>query len=741
MQTTKNKIIDLLGLALATAIVRVLPFNFVFMDGKTYFYDPDCYIRFKNVLVYLEALPRTSIYNYYQGFPVGTGVISAPVLEQFVAILVFPLSVLTDIETFLPYLTAFLPIVFGCAAVALTYLFLDKHFGRLPSVIASALLLLVPAFIDATVLGRFDNEMAEPLLLLLAYRQYVKTYEEGSTLKDFTVVGLLSALYLFVWRGAIFPLSILGMDMLFRAVFAARAGATRSFRANCVAMYGSTAALTAFVCLFDIWGTRTLFSFNVVSWFHVALFAGAGAFLCALNALVAGGGRLSPRTKLTLAAGCVFASLLLFFFLGDLIEGLKVVFGGNPWIDSIQQYQRGGDLLGALSMYGGAVFFSPLALFLLRSEVFGQMRWKRLLLLWTLIMLMAIFARQRFGIYYAINLAVLTAIAVRYVQAKCSTLQRAARNAVPLATVGLLLVLQAPAFPYAAQLYRNGAGSSPKGDIEEAMLWLKAHTPPPGNPYRPDIKPDYGVLARWEYGGWIETIAQRPAIATPFGTETYGMEAVAGFFLAEGEEEMESVLRENRARYVLLDKMIGDLSMYAALVGSRKEFFAARWDPVRREQVYLPTAATFSLVSSRLYFADGTLRKLGQVVFLPVEGLRLVYESSTAANVFGFPWEIKKIKIFEALPGASIECRGEPGAAVSFSQPIETNAGRRFTYSLEKRFGEDGRASFRVLYPAKTQAGSTAAVGPAVLVGSGVERSVIFSSEEIHQGKSVELAF
>ena len=219
------------------------------------------------------------------------------------------------------------------------------------------------------------------------------------------------------------------------------------------------------------------------------------------------------------------------------------------------------------------------------------------------------------------------------------------------------------------------------------------------------------------------------------------MKEVAHFLLADNERDMSKVLRENEIRYLLIDKLTGDLPTYAKLIGNTKSFFVEKWDPTRGISVRYPTSETFSLVSSRLYYADGTERVTAGFTFAPVEGLRLVYESRSAANVVGFPWEIKKYKIFEFLDGATIAVDGLPGREVVLSQWIQTNQGRRFEYKIKKVFDVSGKVVFKAVYSPLSLNNSTGSVGSCYLSSSGQIQELKINKADIDSEIDYSLTF
>jgi dolichyl-diphosphooligosaccharide--protein glycosyltransferase len=311
------------------------------------------------------------------------------------------------------------------------------------------------------------------------------------------------------------------------------------------------------------------------------------------------------------------------------------------------------------------------------------------------------------------------------------------RDAVISVVCAAFLLLQFPTLDYFSTVYRGRKAVTLRGDIEETMVWLRDRTPSAGDPYRPSTLPAYGILSRWDYGGWIESVALRPTLATSYGTETYGMEEVARFLLAENREEMDVVLRRNRIRYLVIDNVTGDLHTYGRLVGNTDRYFSTRKDPVTGKISHAPTPQLFGLVSSRLFFADGSFREAGALHFEPVEGVRLCFESSSPSRVNGLPWEVRRIKVFEVADGAELVVTAAPGSTVSLSQEVETNTGRRFVYRCSRQAEANGTVRFRVMYPAKSGIRETGAVRPVLLESTAGSRRVTLTDGEIEAGRPV----
>jgi dolichyl-diphosphooligosaccharide--protein glycosyltransferase len=379
---------------------------------------------------------------------------------------------------------------------------------------------------------------------------------------------------------------------------------------------------------------------------------------------------------------------------------------------------------------GAGIFIAPIGLYVLWRRDLSTSGERRFLVLWTIAAYGAALLRQRFAEYLPLNLAILTGYAMWHMV----TSWQISKVAHFLLIICMIALIQLPGFPILSAYGRMGEYDPLRGDLEETLTWLRHQTPVPGDPLQPQQKPKYGVLARWDYGGWIESLAMRPTVATSYGTETYGMEDSAAFFMARNEADMLPILQQNQVRYILADNMLGMLPMYARLVNDPHKLIETVVDPNSGNKRDVPSADMYRLVISRLFFADGSEHRLGLMHFQAVEGLRLVYESAGYADTKSFPWEIRKIKVFEFAGSATLTVQSRPGDKIELVQPVVTNRDRHFVYRSSKTAGPDGSARFLVSYPPRDQLTWTGAVGPVTLSSGSLTRTIAVSAADIEAG-------
>lgn len=708
--------------------VRLINFLDIFPGGgRVYLFDPDCYMRLRKVMVYLAAFPRPLVFDYFQGYPQGTGIISAPLMEYLLAAMLFPFTGHGIGEQQLATLMAFIPPIAGGGAVALLFLLVRQWFGTVAGVVAAVFLALLPIHIESTLLGRFDNEMVEPLMFVLVIHLYLRTYRNETT-RSWLLLGMAQALFLILWRGALVPLAIIGVDILLRAC---RTEVRGRFNRDAAACYLLPAALFALVCLTDIWGTRASFSYNIISWFHVLLFTLAGAVVCAADLLAA-----ERRSVRLLAGGAMAGACLALFPL--LKPGLMVAAGGNEWIDSITQYLPAYRDGSTFYFYGLFPILGPLLAWLWLKKDKREQLPRRFLLLSILFFFVLALLRRRFGHFYAIEAAIAAGFVPLILREKLGERIASSPLSACVLSLGLLLPLQLTTAAVFPSLSSQTTGPI-KGDLEQTFLWLRNNTPAAGDPYRPDRLPTYSILTHWDLGGYLETIGQRPSVATSYGMETYGLEEAGRLFLSTDNASLVQVLDRNRSKYMILYNPLDKLEMYTRLLKVENRFFVDRWDPQRGEYAFVPTAEALNLVVLRLFVADGSMVPFGNLTFQPVEGVRLVYESASPAELGGFPWVVRQAKVFERVAGARVVVPAIGGCTVMAEQTVVTNQGREFTYRNRGR-ADGGRVSIVLPYPPKG-GDATGAVGPARIVCGGRTLTAEISAAAVVAGTTIPLAW
>ncbi|HJQ98723.1 MAG TPA: STT3 domain-containing protein, partial [Candidatus Polarisedimenticolaceae bacterium] len=453
------------ALFVLAVLVRCLPWSHVFDGGNVYYYDADVYMRFRRVLVYLNAFPATAVHDYFQGFPQGTGVIAPPTLEYLLAVLLRPLRSWSGLAPAVRQGIAFIPPVCGGITVLVLRRFTERWFGATAALVAAIALALMPAHVDATVLGRFDNEMLEPLLLLLLVAGYAGTYAAPASAAVWLRSGAAALGYLLVWRGALFPIAIVVLDVARRVLARVGSEEARAIARGAALLAIVPAAGMLILCGTNAWGTRGAFLFNVPSLFHLVLFSFGALVAFAASHLLPPDDKLSASRAVALG-GCVAVAIVGLAVMGlQLRSGLTVLRGGDPWLDAIVQYERG-SLREFPIQFGLLAFVAPLAAAALTRPRFSAVAPRMFLILWSVAMLAAAILRLRFAPYFAVSAALLGGVAL------AALAQRFAPRGAWAASLAALAVLQIPTYGDLAAFYRFGPTFSIRGDVEDTLVWL-----------------------------------------------------------------------------------------------------------------------------------------------------------------------------------------------------------------------------------------------------------------------------
>lgn len=738
--------------------LRMIPWeNFITRDG-VYLLEADNYEHLRKVTIVLANFPWFPSYDYYMGYPVGTANITNPFFDLVLAFIMKPLLVFYGGVYAVEKLIVVLPPFIGMLAIFPFFLWARESFGAGRAFVATVLLVLMPAHIFTTLVGRPDNELAEPLAAAVLFYLYALSLRRAEDKAGLSVVAALTGVAAFIsvlfWRGAILWWAIIGAHAFLMIAVRAR-DEWRAYWKNGVVIFGA-AAITAFLyCLVDPFNVKPGFNFNTVSWFHFIVASLITAGLCALGYFL--GLREKGRpfgTSLLYGAGIMAAALVIFAiiapgFYRGIFEGTAVVGGGNVWTKTIAQYRPlltddAGrfSILAPLRASTAFLFLSPLVLIALslprRLRTSNPAYSFFVISGWALFVLSLL--NGRYENVFTLSVAVCGGVFLVSVYNLLSKRLAVIPGKIAgfVAAVAVAVVLLYPSLPF----YRGIAMSQPfliKGDLEETLYWMKSATPETSHFLEPWKKPEYGVMARWEFGGWIEEIAERPSVATVYGIETHGLVDSAEFFLSTDEKEFLDIIDRNDVRYFILSKTLGALPEYAEILGRDPAGYLRTVVDASGRPVWETGEKFFQLVQTNLYMTDGQ-PTAEPIPFKGVNGVRLVYESPSASDVRGFAGEIKQYKVFERVKGAKLVGKARPGTAVVLAGTVVTNQGRQFQTVRETRADSTGRFVVEAWYPTVNAGEGRVGVDGAYMLKIGnAGKGFVLSEEDIINGAVLEL--
>jgi dolichyl-diphosphooligosaccharide--protein glycosyltransferase len=257
---------------------------------------------------------------------------------------------------------------------------------------------------------------------------------------------------------------------------------------------------------------------------------------------------------------------------------------------------------GLMLAYGFCLVFAVGGLVLLAVK-----RDNLLILVWSAFMTLVAFAQIRWGYYWTINVALLSAYfmfwAVNYLK---ETLRVTAVAAAFFAVVLL------PGFDSMTSL--ASVGNHITDDWYDSLVWVRDNTPEPlpdgvyitdGN----DCVADYSVLSWWDYGHWITRVARR----VPLGSPAYQIADHMGAFLAgQTPEEGEQAIEGLGVKYVMLDNLTVGPKFHAVVS------YANRWRKYKGFEPYSDSLQTIQTSSNAVRLWENRM-----------PGYELVYETAS----------------------------------------------------------------------------------------------------------------
>ena len=368
---------------------------------------------------------------------------------------------------------------------------------------------------------------------------------------------------------------------------------------------------------------------------------------------------------------------------------------------------------------------------------------------------MLAFTQKRFVYFLSANISILCGYALintpKLVESHVSNKKKLSTAAFVI----LIMILFVP------QTYASVYVSTMKPEITscewyEPLEYIRANSPQTSYYYNASKTPEYGIVCWWDCGNWVLYTARRPVIANNFQA---GVSDAARFYTAESEEKANNILDKRKARYIMTDldmgfiylaydvdgtlTFVGTVTAYGkfgdliSLAGEHPEDYYNH-EVIDGEHYVLLNEKFYNTTYARLYLFDGSNATIHRWNVDAFEHYRLVWESDrTVFNIR--EREIKRIKIFEYVPGAVLSGKVEPDQDVKISLKIKTNRNRIFIYENSVRSDKDGMFRVTLPYSTKDAAYETKAIGNYELKCGNMTRSIEVREEDVISGAEVVL--
>jgi dolichyl-phosphooligosaccharide-protein glycotransferase len=837
----KDKIKSSWPYTLAVAIIgfvslwiRTGPSDTVFLsDGSVRFTTNDAWYHMRTLRALLENYPHRIFFDPMTNYPNGSYIHFGPLFDQMMAIISLILGMGHPSSHLVDTVGAYFPAVLGALTVIPVY-YIGKYIGgHKTGILAAILIAFAPGqFLNRSMIGFTDHHVAESLfstlfmmffmLALISAKERKLRFEDVFN-KKFSVLkgpfiysvlaGVMYSAYQLCWPGG----SLFLFIVLVYAVFQYILDNFRNESSDYLGFTGIVTCLVSTILILPFVHPDMGFSLYYYSWFHVVTAIGAMAGFAALSLIE----REFKRKQMK----AYYYPLLI---LGAGILGLIIIKIASPSLYSLIIHapstvfgiQQGGPstILEASSIFYESnqyrvftlskvfLHFTPIGflasvigIFILAAGLFRKPKPQEvLLLIWSLLILFAIYGQNRFAYYYSINVSVLSAylggllletVKWKEVDQKLKSNVKSPED-VPkvfklikvqqiFVILAIVVFLIYPVYG-SAMLYSNtikSTGSNePNQPWMEACNWLRSNTPDPGMNYNAVYEapkngekfqyPDtaYGVMSWWDYGHYIETIGHRMPNANPFQAGVGGRRVsinetnqpgAATFLTAPSEEEASAVLEaidprpdKAGARYIM-----SDAKMAVSIFGSITTWTLdteGYYQAYRTGSQYqsIPTARYFNTMEAKLHIFDGNGLKQYRMVHETKAyqtdelGYKQVYNYFYGGKLPEV--DTGYIKTFEYVKGANITGTAPSNETVKIDTTIITNQGRTFDYSQSTTADSQGRYELTVPYSTEGPIANqtqfdTAPSGPYVLSYGDTTKEVRVSEEAVLKGEEIKV--
>ncbi len=763
----------LLVIFIVALYLRVsLPYAASIQGNSIAISDFDPYYHLRIVEYTTQHFPNVLAFDPYVDYPNGFWIGWPPLYDLLAS--AYALAVMSLFHVNYQVAVATFPAVLGALAIIPIYYITKAVFDWKAGILAAALLTIIPANILRSMVGNLNHHVAAevlfPSIVLLFFMLAVRgnltfsrvralsfTGEDKKTMLYAALAGVFTTALLLTWLGGFLFLGIIGVFAVIQFVIYH----IKRERSDNLTLTGIILLLVAFVTILPV--SLTSHFGNVVDTLHLSLFQPLLLVLLFGGWCVLGFLALYMRNTWRIAyplAICVFilvASLLVYFVKPDLALSVFTGYGfftRSGVLQTVAEAQplfgtQGFELNTVASYFQVLLFTALIGLVMLLYRVYKKQDEAALLLVvWSVVAFAITIVQSRFTFLLSANVAILSGFVIAWLVDKLvgkayETLQDTGdagdvrhlfgRDIKYTQLVGLFLVVLILLLP-SINVTTAYAKSVPEvsGDWAESLYWMRNNTPETANYDALSTQtPEYGVLSWWDYGNWIIFFGHRPAVANNFQT---GVGDAAHFLTSQNESDTLGVVQDRNVKYVMTDYEIADSSgkfQAIALLSGRgvDTFFTT--------QPYYTTSGQISeQVVPNEAFYNTTVVKLQDFDGNGYSHYRLIHESPTTIGTLGGT-DVKAVKTFEYVKGATIVVQGKGNATLSLN--VTTNQNRTFNYTQNALL--NGSHAFVVPYSTSGMPyGMKTGSAYTITVGNST-KSVAVSESDVVNGKQLNVTF
>ncbi|WP_094226521.1 oligosaccharyl transferase, archaeosortase A system-associated [Methanolobus psychrotolerans] len=784
----------------------ILSENFVRFGGN----DPWYHMRVVSTI--LHNYPHNLWFEAYTLFPTGQRMVFAPLFDWVLASLIYVLTLGNPSTHQMEVIGAYFPALLGTLVVIPTYYVGKWIFNRNVGLLSAFLIAILPgAFLHRSLLGFTDHHVAETLMStvtamflimsLKTMREHPVNFDDilakdfsklKPSMKYIVLTGISMGLYALAWKGALFFALIIGVYITIQHII----DHLRNENPEYLAIIGAISFFIAFAIIApmpDLGSSK--------SQYMLGLPAGIIGFVVFSLISRFMNQRKMNRKYFALAPVGLFMTVLIIskLFIPTVYATIISVFGyfmrsgGGLTIAEAYPFfvDRSTGLFSLSPLYdnfGIEGYIAFLAIPVLLYQTYREHKQEEIwLVVWTMMMVWALYQQNRFAYYFAVNAALLSAyLAVKILEAvgwkelyekyllskeKGRPFESKNIKAIHILTMLILfIVLIYPVGPLQESTSQNTGVGGPEAAWIESLTWLRYNTPDTGVDFYelyetpaegetyqyPDTA--YGIMSWWDYGHWITYIGHRIPNANPFQSGIGGgdVPGAASYFTSQSEEEANTIADVLGSRYIISNGRMAYtiFGAMAAWDGDESGYYTQ----VNSDQglVNVPSMKYLNSMEMKLHLLDGSGLRHYRMVhesqaynpshepYVDLEYFyKNIYNMWTGENI---PIESASgfVKIFEYVDGATVTGTAPENETVAISTTIMTNQMRTFTYTQSTTAGSDGAYSFTVPYSTEgTMEGETQfdtmPVGPYVISYRTVTEQVSISEADILNGNIIEI--
>ncbi len=688
-------LIALLVIAGISLLIRVkLPYDQVFVNGSVWFHGVDAWYHMRHIENLVHNFPHVNFFDPYVLYPSGGEGLARPFFDWLVAGIAWLVGLGSPSQHTVDVVGAYLPPVLGTLTIIPVYFIGKELFNRWVGVLAAALLAILPGeFLNRSLLGFTDHHVAEALFstvtlmfLIMAIkrareRQISFTHllnRNWTTIRKPLIYALLAGvflgIYLLSWIGGLLLIFVIFAYLVIQFII----DHLRRRSTDYLCIIATLAFLIAFIMLLPVLGEGGLGAIYSIS---LSIAISTPIVLSGISHLMASKAikvayypiALLSLGGISLAVFHAINPLLLHSMLGRFhmfapVAASLAILETHPLLFPFGHFS----LETAWLLFTTSFFISFVSLgFLVYASIKAESADKTLFLIWSILMLVAVLGQRRFGYYFAVNAALLTAYFswrtldfaglrellarpkedVRIAEktkrkAKKKTRAKMVEKKLLQPSVTWVRVLVAGVAIFFLVFFPNvgKAEAVASGSVyidqgwRSSLAWLRDNSPEPfGDPdfyYRLYETPfhypatAYGIMCWWDYGYWITRIAHRIPNSNPSQANAA---RVADFFVAQDENSANQVMDEMGSRYVIIDYQMvtGKFHVIPVWAGSSQdEFYETYYWPIqggKLEPVVLFYPAYYRSMVVRLYNFDGK-------AVVPTESTVISYEEKVSSE-------------------------------------------------------------------------------------------------------------